>query len=74
MRAILTKDLLRYRIDGGRINPAFSDPGSLRYAQAARDLIAIFADRIGKSLGELEEAIEKYAASRTDYRILRGCR
>jgi uncharacterized protein len=69
---MLTKDLLRYRIDDGRISPVFLDPGSPRYAQAARDLIAIFAERIGKSLGELEEAIEKYAASRTDYRILRG--
>src|SRR5215510_2270543 len=69
---MLTKDLLRYRIDGGRINPAFLDPGSPRYSQAARDLIAMFGEHIGKTLGELEEAIEKYVASRTDYRILRG--
>src|SRR5215831_3860333 len=69
---MLTKDLLRYRIDGGRINPAFLDPGSPRYSQAARDLIEIFGEHIGKTLGELEEAIEKYVASRTDYRILRG--
>ncbi len=69
---MLTKDLLRYRIDDGRISPAFLDPGSPRYSQAARDLIAIFGEHIGKTLGELEEAIEKYVASRTDYRILRG--
>jgi predicted nuclease of restriction endonuclease-like RecB superfamily len=69
---MLTKDLLRYRIDDGRISPSFLDPGSPRYSQAARDLIAIFSEHIGKTLGELEEAIEKYAASRTDYRILRG--
>jgi len=69
---MLTKDLLRYRIDDGRISPSFLDPGSPRYSQAARDLIAIFGGHIGKTLGELEEAIEKYAASRTDYRILRG--
>jgi len=69
---MLTKDLLRYRIDDGRISPAFLDPGSPRYSQSARDLIAIFGEQIGKTLGELEEAIEKYAASRTDHRILRG--
>src|SRR5215510_16504483 len=69
---MLTKDLLRYRIDDGRISPSFLDPGSPRYSQAARDLIAMFGEHIGKTLGELEEAIEKYAASRTDYRILRG--
>jgi predicted nuclease of restriction endonuclease-like RecB superfamily len=48
------------------------DPDSPRYSRAARDLIAIFGEQIGKTLGELEEAIEKYASSRTDYRILRG--
>jgi uncharacterized protein len=69
---MLTKDLLRYRIDDGQISPAFLDPGSPRYTQAARDLIVIFGEHLGKTLGELEEAIEKYTASRTDYRILRG--
>jgi predicted nuclease of restriction endonuclease-like RecB superfamily len=59
---MLTKGLLRYRIDNGRISPALLDPGSPRYSQAARDLIAIFGESIGKTLGELEEAIEKYAA------------
>jgi len=69
---MLTKELLRYRIDAGQISPAFLEPGSPRYAQAARELITIFGEHLGKTLGELEEAIEKYAASRTDYRILRG--
>src|SRR5262249_51106567 len=69
---MLTKELLRYRIDDGQIRPAFLDPDSPRYTKAARVLIAIFGEHLGKTLGELEEAIEKYAASRTDYRILRG--
>jgi hypothetical protein len=37
-RTTLTKDLLRYRIDGGRINQAFFDPDSPRRSQTARDL------------------------------------
>src|SRR4030095_11674134 len=69
---MLTKDLLRYRIENGKISPAFLDPGSPRYTQAARELITIFSEHLGKTLGELEEAVEKYVASRTDYRILRG--
>src|SRR5262249_15493924 len=71
-RGMLTKDLLRYRIDAGQISPAFLEPGSQRYTQAARELIMLFSEHLGKTLGELEEAIEKYVAGRTDYRILRG--
>jgi hypothetical protein len=69
---MLTKDLLRYRIDAGQIRPAFLDPGSPRYCQSARELITIISNHVGKTQGELEEEIERYAASRTDYRILRG--
>lgn len=69
---MLTKDLLRYRIDAGRIQPAFLDATSARYRTAASDLMAIFGSRVGSTQGELEEAIETYAAGRTDYRILRG--
>ncbi len=69
---MLTKGLLRYRIDAGQISPAFLDPGSPRYRQAARELTQMFGKHVGKTLGELEKAIEKYSAGRTDYRILRG--
>ncbi len=69
---MLTKDLLRYRIEAGRISPAFLDPGSPRYALAARELTAIFDEHVGKTQGELESTIEKYTSSRTDYRLLRG--
>src|SRR5262245_60035761 len=69
---MLTKDLLRYRINDGQISPAFLDPGSPRYAWAARELTTIFFEHIGKTHGSLEEAIEKFSASRTDHRILRG--
>jgi predicted nuclease of restriction endonuclease-like RecB superfamily len=69
---MLTKDLLRYRIDAGQIQPAFLNPGSPRYVQAARELIVIFNNHLGATKAELEEALEKYASSRTDYRILRG--
>jgi uncharacterized protein len=69
---MLTKDLLRYRIEAGQISPAFLNLSSPRYLQAARELSGIFSQHIGQTQGALEQAIEKYAASRTDYRILRG--
>jgi uncharacterized protein len=69
---MLTKDLLRYRIDAGRIRPAFIDIGSPRYRHATSELYQIFSKHVGKTRGELDAAIEKYAAGRTDYRILRG--
>jgi predicted nuclease of restriction endonuclease-like RecB superfamily len=69
---MLTKDLLRYRVEDGRIQPTFLDPESLRYAQATRDLIEIFDHHLEKSQRELAESIETYAARRTDYRIIRG--
>lgn len=69
---MLTKDLLRYRIDAGQIHPAFLNPDSPRYIQAARELSMIFGNHLGATKAELEEAIETYASSRTDYRILRG--
>jgi len=43
---MLTKDLLRYRIDAGQIHPAFLNPGSPRYAQAAQELIVIFGNHL----------------------------
>jgi uncharacterized protein len=69
---MLTKDLLRYRIDDGQIRPAFLNPESPRYRHAASDLFRIFCRHVGSSRGELEDAIENYSASRTDYRVVRG--
>jgi predicted nuclease of restriction endonuclease-like RecB superfamily len=69
---MLTKDLLRYRIDDGQMRPAFLAPHSPRYQHAASNLFRIFCRHIGQTRGALEEAIEKYSASRTDYRIIRG--
>ena len=69
---MLPKNLLRYRINDGQIYPAFLDPASPRYLQAARELTVLVGSHVGKTQGELEEALEKYAASRTDYRVLRG--
>ena len=69
---MLPKELLRYRIDSGQIRPAFLDTASPRYNRVASELIAAFDKQVGNTQGELEEAVEKYAAGRTDYRIVRG--
>src|SRR5262249_35643742 len=44
---MLTKELLRYRIEAGQIRPALLDPGSPRYLQAARELGGIFGNHVG---------------------------
>jgi uncharacterized protein len=69
---MLPKELLRYRIESGQIRPAFLDNASPRYIRVVSDLIAAFYKQVGNMQCELEEAIEKYAAGRTDYRIVRG--
>src|SRR5499426_3807033 len=69
---MLPKELLRYRIESGQIRPAFLDAASPRYIRVASDLIAAFDKQVGNMQVELEEAVEKYAAGRTDYRIIRG--
>jgi predicted nuclease of restriction endonuclease-like RecB superfamily len=69
---MLPKELLRYRIESGQIRPSFLDTASPRYNRVASELIAAFDKQVGNIQGELEEAVEKYAAGRTDYRIIRG--
>jgi uncharacterized protein len=69
---MLPKELLRYRIESGQIRPAFLGASSPRYIRVASDLIATFDKQVGNMQGELEEAVEKYAAGRTDHRIVRG--
>jgi len=69
---MLSKELLRYRIESGQIRPAFLDTASPRYTRVACELIAAFDKQIGATQGELEKAVERYAAGRTDYRIVRG--
>jgi predicted nuclease of restriction endonuclease-like RecB superfamily len=69
---MLTKDLLRYRIEGGQIRPAFVDPDSPRYRHTASELFKVCRNSVGKTRDELETAMERCAAGRTDYRIVRG--
>lgn len=69
---MLTKDLLRYRIDDGRIGPAFLAPDSPRYGLAVVGLWRIICSHLGKTRGELDSALEKFSAGRTDYRAIRG--
>src|SRR5215471_19769761 len=69
---MLPRELLRYRIESGQIRPAVLDTASPRYGRVASDLIAAFDKQVGNMQVELEEAVEKYAAGRTDYRLVRG--
>jgi predicted nuclease of restriction endonuclease-like RecB superfamily len=69
---MLPRELLRYRIESGQIRPAFLDTASPRYGRVVSDLIAAFDKQVGNMQVELEEAVEKYAAGRTDHRLVRG--
>ncbi len=69
---MLTKDLLRYRFDDRQIRPAFLAPDSPRYRQTVSELFRVYCKHVGNSRGVLEVAIEKYSASRMDYRVVRG--
>ncbi len=69
---MLPKGLLRYWINGDRISPALIDPHSTLYAKAANDLYRIFDSHLGRTSEEIEEAIENYTSTRTDYTVIRG--
>ena len=57
---------------GDRINPRYIDAEDEEYLRAAEDLIALFASHDGRTRAALEESLQEYVGTGTDYRILRG--
>jgi uncharacterized protein len=69
---MLTKNLLRYRMESGSIRPLFLDSRTTRILDSAQGLIRIFERHLGRTKGELDEAIKQYTAAQTGFRVLQG--
>jgi predicted nuclease of restriction endonuclease-like RecB superfamily len=69
---MLTSDLAMSWRRGDKIRPRYLDPKEGRYVQAASDLVALFGEHAGRERRELEEALDEYVGTGTDYRVLRG--
>ncbi len=68
---MLSTDLLKTRVRGDLITPAFVglDGDSLMLAE---DMIRTFSDHTGKKLGELMDILEEMEDQGFDYRLVRG--
>ena len=69
---MLTSDLAMSYQRGNRIQPRYIDPSDDNYLQIAGDLIALVREHEAQSRAELEQALQDYVGTGTDYRILRG--
>lgn len=69
---MLTADLAMSWQRGDRINPRYIDAEDEEYLRAAEDLIALFTSHDGRTRAALEESLQEYVGTGTDYRILRG--
>ncbi len=68
---MLSADLLKTKVRGDRIMPAFveADDDSLALAE---DIIQAFSDHTGKKLGELKDILAEMEDQGFDYRLVRG--
>lgn len=57
---------------GDRINPRYIDVEDEEYLRVAEDLVALFVSHDGQTRAVLEESLQEYVGTGTDYRILRG--
>jgi len=69
---MLTADLAMSWQRGEQVKPRHIDPEDEEYLRAAEDLVALFASHGGHARAALEESLEEYVGTGTDYRILRG--
>ena len=69
---MLTADLAMSWQRGDRIKPRYIDAEDEEYLRAAEDLIALFESHGGRARAALEESLQEYVGTGTDYRTLRG--
>ena len=70
---MLTLDLLRYKVDDGTVTPIYlTITGGRRYVDAAARIVAIYGEHVGKTVGELEAALDGSHGSAPDYKVYRG--
>jgi predicted nuclease of restriction endonuclease-like RecB superfamily len=69
---MLTADLAQSWQRAGRCGPRYIDRRDADYLSDADALIRIFAEHEGRPRRELDQALEEYVGTGTDYKILRG--
>ncbi|MDT7777514.1 MAG: uncharacterized protein QOC99_26 [Acidobacteriota bacterium] len=69
---MLTADLSMSWQRGDQIKPRYIDAGDEEYLRVAGDLVALFVEYVGRTRAALEESLQEYVGTGTDYRILRG--
>jgi predicted nuclease of restriction endonuclease-like RecB superfamily len=69
---MLTADLALCWQRGDQIKPRYIETGEEDYLREAEDLIALFAQHEGGARVALEESLQEYVGTGTDYKILRG--
>src|SRR5919202_708102 len=69
---MLTADLALSWQRGDQIKPRYVNAADPRWLREAATLVQLFKEHAGRTRGELERAVEEYAGTGTDYRVLRG--
>lgn len=71
---MLTSDLImpRIRCSATTLSVAFLNEQDTHWQQTARELIALFADHLGKTQTAWAQALETYIGDRLDYVVIRG--
>src|SRR5881227_2217499 len=69
---MLTSDLALSWQRGEQIRPRYVEPDDEEYLRAAEDLVALFESHDGRTRAALEESLQEYVGTGTDYKILRG--
>src|ERR1700749_3071542 len=69
---MLTADLSLSWQRGEQIKPRYVEPDDEEYLRAAEDLVALFESYEGRTRASLEESLQEYVGTGTDYKILRG--
>src|SRR5215210_5749079 len=69
---MLTAELSLSWQRGEQIKPRYVEPDDEEYVRAAEDLVSIFESHEGSARASLEESLQEYVGTGTDYKILRG--
>ena len=69
---MLTADLAQSWQRGERVRPLYIPPDDADYLRDAAHLINLFGEYEGRARKELDEALEDYVGTGTDYKIMRG--
>jgi predicted nuclease of restriction endonuclease-like RecB superfamily len=69
---MLTADLAQSWQRGEKVRPFYIPPDEPDYLRDADHLINLFGEYEGRARRELDEALEQYVGTGTDYKILRG--